>query len=263
MSVLSHWPLNWWMASTSGLEKKGAVVISDPLVGVSGAIAGIVGRAAALPFAPPGEKGLVQTLLRRGPQMGMWFWLYVPLQAAITQEFFDPGQKAFSTFYMGAFAGYWMRFFLNPFGRVHEESVRMGSSYLHAARTMKGKGILHFWYTAHPLLANFAYFGMLAVGVEGARRFLERKGAPVDDPLSNAAVCGVAGGAGAAFASTVTYKYSKSRYAGTVIHDSVLLRGLAPTLMKEVPMMAVTFGTFALLQSVLAPHHNPRGGLGY
>lgn len=81
----------------------------------------------------------------------------------------------------------------------------------------------------------------------------------VSTAVCNTTIAGVA----ALVASTACYPYSAHRYLQTVIYDSALCRGLVPTLLKEVPMMAATFGTFALIEPILSWRHGVRCGFGY
>jgi hypothetical protein len=106
------------------------------------------------------------------------------------------------------------------------------------------------------------YFGLFFTFFEGCRRFIERNFI-TQDSVKNAVLTNtVAAGIGAAAATTIAYPYSLKRYVHTVIHDSSICRGLAPTLMKEVPMSATIFGTFTLLQSILTPDYGVRAGFG-
>ncbi|CUF24753.1 Hypothetical protein, putative [Bodo saltans] len=168
-----------------------------------------------------------------------------------------------ATFFIGFLAGLVMRVICNPINRVRDESLRTGESFLTTAQSLRKKTYLQFYYTTPNILANALYIGVLMVCFEGIRRFMERNGASTDNYLSVVATNTVAGGAAAAVASTVTYPYSAHRYLQTVIHDSAICRGLPATLLKEVPMMAVSFGVFSALQPVIAPHHGKRVGFGY
>lgn len=71
------------------------------------------------------------------------------------------------------------------------------------------------------------------------------------------------GGIAAAVATTLCYPYSAHAYVQTVIHNSALCRGFIPTLRKEVPLMALSFGIFSMLQPLLSPRHGVRCGFGY
>eukprot|EP00744_Colponema_vietnamica_P016075 GILI01022544.1.p1 GENE.GILI01022544.1~~GILI01022544.1.p1 ORF type:complete len:262 (+),score=41.22 GILI01022544.1:29-814(+) len=237
--------------------------LADPTPMICGAIAGGVGRALVLPIDMGGAKGPIQTVVRRVPQYALLFGLYVPTCAALNKKVADPEKKAATTLMCGALAGYYMRLWTNPINRTFHEASRMGVSPLDAAKAMKAKTLLQFWYTGHPLIANAIYFGSLMMCFEGTRRFLERNGAPAGTPVGNALTNGTAGAVGALVASTVTYPVSATRYAKTVIHDSAICRGMLPTLAKEVPMSFIVFGTYSLLQSAIASHHSARGGFGY
>lgn len=215
----------------------------------------------------------------------------------------DPRSKMLTTFMIGAFAGLNMRLVCNPVSRVLDESARIGKSPMDTARMMKNRTILQFWYTTPNLIANAVYFGTLFTVFEGLRRFNERNFVPIvryqleqDDALlvgegGQVQVVGgskrrhgpavvdhnwswknytatvasnfVLGGAAATVATTVCYPISAHQYMQTVIHDSAICRGLVPTLMKEVPMVAVMFGTFSAIQPLLAPRHGVRCGFGY
>lgn len=235
----------------------------DPTPLVCGAIAGGVGRALTLPFDMGGKKGVAPTIMRRIPQYGLLLGLYVPATAAINYKVDQPETKMMTTFMCGALAGFYMRLWTNPINRVCSESARTGAGFIDTAKALKAKTILQFWYTGHPLFSNAFYFGTLMTCFEGTRRFLERNGAPTGSPLANAATNGTAGAVGAFVASTVAYPFSAHTYRSTVIHPSVVCRGLGPTLLKEVPLSFFVFGTFSFLQSAVSSRHAARGGFGY
>jgi hypothetical protein len=245
------------------LENRGAIVFADPFVFLSGGIAGAAGRAAAISFDKGGPKGPVQAVYRRIPQFGVLMWIYVPLSSKISVDIDEPGHKMFSTFFIGFLAGLVMRVICNPVNRVRDEAMRTGDSFLVTAQALRKKTYLQFYYTTPNILVNAFYCGVLMVCFEGIRRFMERNGASTDNYFSVVATNTVAGGAAAAVASTVCYPYSAHRYLQTVIHDSAICRGLPATLLKEVPMMAVSFGAFSALQPLFAPHHGKRVGFGY
>lgn len=253
----------WTMDKFKKLEGRGGIVFSDPFVFLSAGIAGFAGRAAAIPFDQGGPKGPFQACYRRIPQFGILMWLYVPLSSKINADITDPGHKMFTTFFLGSLAGYFMRVICNPVNRVRDESMRTGDTFFNTARTLKNKTYLQFYYTTPNLIANSLYCGTLMVCFEGIRRFMERNGCSTDSYASVVLTNTVAGGAAATIASTVCYPYSAHRYLQTVIHDSALCRGLPATLVKEVPMMAVSFGVFSALQPLFAPHHGKRVGFGY
>lgn len=71
------------------------------------------------------------------------------------------------------------------------------------------------------------------------------------------------GGVATAVASTVTYPYNAHRYTQTVIHISSICCGLGATLLKEVPLMAPTFGMFSALEPLPSPKHGVRCGFDY
>jgi hypothetical protein len=253
-----------WVADKfKKLESRGSVVFADPFVFLSGGLAAIAGRAAAIPFDQGGPKGPVQAIYRRIPQFGIVMWVYVPLASKINVDIAEPGHKMFSTFFIGFLAGLVMRVICNPVNRIRDESLRTGENFLTTAKSLRSKTYLQFYYTTPNILAGALYYGVLMVCFEGIRRFMERNGASTDSYLSVVATNTVAGGAAAAVASTVAYPYSAHRYLQTVIHDSAICRGLPATLLKEVPMMAVSFGVFSALQPVIAPHHGKRVGFGY
>lgn len=237
--------------------------LTDPTPLVCGAIAGGVGRALILPIDMGGSKGPIQTVIRRVPQYALLFGLYVPVCATLNKKVTDPQKKAATTLMCGALAGFYMRLWTNPINRIFSEASRMGVSPQVAAKALKNKTILQFWYTGHPMMANAMYFGALMTCFEGTRRLFERNGAPAGEPVSNALTNGAAGAVGALVASTVTYPISANSYAQTVIHDSAICRGMIPTLAKEVPLAFFVFGTYSYLQSTIASHHRARGGFGY
>lgn len=253
----------WTADKLKKIEKRGAIVFADPFVFISGGVAGAVGRAAALPFDHGGAKGPFQACYRRIPQFGILMWLYVPLSSRVNVDIDEPGQKLFSTFFLGALAGFFMRVICNPVNRVRDESLRTGESFIQTALSLKRKTILQFYYTTPNLVANSIYCGVLLATFEGTRRFMERNGASTDNLGSVVLTNTVAGGVAATVASTACYPYSAHRYLQTVIHDSAICRGLPATLLKEVPMMAVSFGVFSALQPIFAPHHGKRVGFGY
>ncbi|KPA83279.1 putative mitochondrial hypothetical protein [Leptomonas pyrrhocoris] len=286
---------------TIKIEKETFKTFTDPGTFLSGAIAGGVGRAAAIPFDQGGKKGIQQTIGRRMPQFGLLMMFYCPIAHKLLPGLeHDPRSKMLTTFMIGAAAGFNMRLLCNPISRVLDESLRTGKQPLDVARILKNKTILQFWYTTPNLLGNAFYFGTLFTVFEGLRRFNERNLVPIrryegeDEVLlmgddgqvqvvskphtapavvdhnwswrnyamtvtSNFAV----GGAAATVASTVCYPFSAHQYMQTVIHDSAICRGLVPTLMKEVPMVAMMFATFSAIQPLLAPRHGVRCGFGY
>jgi hypothetical protein len=284
------------------IEKETFKTFTDPGTFLSGAIAGGVGRVAAIPFDQGGKKGIQQTVARRMPQFGLLMMFYCPIAHKLLPGLeTDPKSKMLTTFMIGAAAGFNMRFLCNPVSRVMDESLRTGKPPLDVVRILKNKTILQFWYTMPNLLANAVYFGTLFTVFEGMRRFNERNFVPIqrkredDDEIllmgddgqvqvvtkphtgpsvvdhnwswrnytATVASNFVVGGAAATVASTVCYPLSAHQYMQTVIHDSALCRGLLPTLLKEVPMMAVAFATFSALQPLLAPRHGVRCGFGY
>ncbi|KAK7201106.1 hypothetical protein NESM_000171200 [Novymonas esmeraldas] len=277
--------------------------LTDPGTFLSGAIAGGLGRAIAVPFDQGGPKGFAQTVGRRMPQFGCLMMFYCPIAHKLLPGLEgDPQSKMLTTFLIGAFAGLNMRLVCNPISRTMDESQRIGKSPMDTARLMKNKTILQFWYTTPNLIANAVYFGTLFTVFEGLRRFNERNFMPIvqNEAAEETLVMGddgqvqivgapprrtgpavvdhnwnwknytttiasnfVLGGAAATVASTVCYPLSAHQYMQTVIHDSAICRGLVPTLLKEVPMVAVTFGAFSALQPLLAPRHGVRCGFGY
>ncbi|KAG5498719.1 hypothetical protein JKF63_03007 [Porcisia hertigi] len=285
------------------IEKETPKTLTDPGTFLSGAIAGGLGRAAALPFDQGGPKGLVQTVGRRLPQFGFLMMFYCPIAHKLLPGLEqDPLSKMSATFMVGALAGLNMRLVCNPISRVLDESRRLGRSPMDTVRVMKNKTILQFWYTTPNLISNAAYFGTLFTIFEGLRRFNERNLVPIeqnDSPGETPAmetsdevqIVGytpsrrgpavvdhnwnwrnytttvasnfVLGGAAATVASTICYPLSAHQYMQTVIHDSAICRGLVPTLLKEVPMVAVMFGTFSAVQPLFAPRHGVRCGFGY
>ncbi|AAZ11912.1 uncharacterized protein TEOVI_000100300 [Trypanosoma equiperdum] len=261
------------------IERQKLAVLRDPLVLVTGSMAGLAGRAVALPFDEGGNKGPKRALQRRAPQFGILMWFYVPVSARLLPGTeVNPPYKAFTTFMIGAVAGFVMRLICNPINRVSDECLRTGDSFRKTCQIFRSKTILQFFYTTPPLMVNAVYFGTLLTVFEGLRRFCERNrilplrverdssGKEIINFVNHFTVGvghTVVGGVAAAVASTVCYPLSAHFYQQTVIHDSAICRGLMPTLRKEVPMMAVSFGVFSLLQSLLARHHGPRAGFGY
>ncbi|CAD2218053.1 hypothetical protein AGDE_05379 [Angomonas deanei] len=297
----------WVIGRVNKIENATLKSITDPGTFISGALAGAVGRMAALPFDKGGPKGIQQTILRRMPQMGCLMMFYCPVARKIlpgTEK--EPRTKLLATFLVASMAGFNMRFFTNPITRVLDESARSGKSPKEVAKIFKNKTILQFWYCSPNLLANALYFGTLLTVFEGLRRFSERNILPLREntaeelqsegihlqadgaivpvvdaakpvPVSKSffvefnpqnyatqvAQNFVIGGVAATVASTICYPFSAHQYLQTVIHDSAICRGLIPTLLKEVPMMATFFATFSLIQPILAPRHGARCGFGY
>lgn len=289
------------LGRTIKIEKETFKTFTDPGTFLSGAIAGGMGRAAAYPFDHGGKKGFTQTIGRRMPQYGLLMMFYCPVAHKLLPGLEEnPRSKLLTTFMIGAAAGFNMRFLSNPISRVMDESLRTGKPPMDVARILKNKTILQFWYTMPNLLANAVYYGTLFTVFEGLRRFNERNFVPIirneaegemllmgDDGQAHlvtpqhagpsvvdhnwswrnytttVASNFVVGGAAATVASTVCYPLSAHQYMQTVIHDSAMCRGLIPTLMKEVPMVAVMFATFSAVQPLLAPRHGVRCGFGY
>ncbi|KAH9579792.1 hypothetical protein LSM04_001587 [Trypanosoma melophagium] len=269
----------WTFDRLNKIQRRSSIIFTDPFVFLSGGLAGLAGRAAVIPFDKGGVKGPAQACYRRMPQFGLLMWFYVPLASQLlpgTER--DPAFKAFTTFVLGTFAGFMMRLICNPVNRVRDECLRTGESFLKTCQRFKSKTVLQFFYTTPPLMANAIYFGTLMTVFEGLRRFCERNriipihiekdkngkdifnaGNYATVALGNTLVGGVAAGV----ASTLCYPLSAHAYHQTVIHDSAICRGLLPTLRKEIPMMAVSFGVFSLLQPIIAPHHGTRVGFGY
>lgn len=270
---------------------------------LSGAVAGGVARAAVLAIDRGGTKGAAQTVGRRVPQMGFLMMFYVPVAANLLPGLEkNPFAKMCTTFLVASMAGFNMRLVTNPISRVLDEARRTGKSPQEVCRVFKSKTILQFWYTGPNLFANALYFGTMLTVFEGLRRYAERNWFPIQrnaveetvvmqngevqlvetpapekkgtlavvDRNFNAhnyrttiATNFVLGGTAAAVASTVCYPYSAHRYLQTVIYDSAICRGLLPTLAKEVPMMAVFFATFSVLQPLFSSRHGTRCGFGY
>lgn len=253
----------WTLDKFKKLENRGSIVFTDPFVFLSAGIAGAAARAAVVPLDAGGAKGPGQAIYRRIPQFGILMWLYVPLSSQINPDITDPRHKMFSTFFIGFLAGTIMRIICNPINRVRDEVLRTQEPFLTTARKLKNKTILQFYYTTPNIFANGLYCGVLMTAFEGFRRFAERNFATVDNKASVVLTNTVAGAAAATVASCVCYPYSAHRYLQTVIHDSAICRGLGPTLLKEVPLMALSFGIFSALQPIFAPHHGKRVGFGY
>lgn len=274
----------WAVSNFFKAEKNTIKSLSDPGTFISGAVAGGAARMLTLSVDQGGAKGVKQTVLRRMPQMGCLLLFYTNCAAQqLPGTETQPRTKMAATFLLASCAGFNMRFVCNPISRIGDESIRTGSSAMSTIKTFKSKTILQFWYCGPNLVANALYFGVLLTTFEGLRRFTERnfislapkrlsvnaeegagnRGVSFGTYTANAGINFVCGGLAAGFASTVCYPYSAHRYMQTVIHDSALCRGLAPTLLKEVPQIAVAFGIFSLLQPILSPRHGVRCGFGY
>lgn len=283
----------WAISSLMRIESNTFKSVTDPGTFLSGALAGGIGRSLVLLQDKGGSKGAAKTVLRRLPQMGCLMLFYTASASkALPGTEKDPARKMATTFLVGSMAGLNMRLFCNPITRVGDESARTGEKFLQTIRKFRSKTILQFWYCGPNLFANALYFGVLFTTFEGLRRFSERnfascrvvkstvngsagentsehgssiepKVANSDNYLSVAITNTICGGIAAAFASTVCYPYSAHQYMQTVIHDSALCRGLLPTIKKEVPLIAISFGTFSLLQPFFSPQHGPRCGFGY
>lgn len=249
------------LESVGKFEKHGINTLKDPISWIAGGIAGVVGRAAVIPLDQGGGKGPLHAIARRGPQTAILFGLYVPIASTMNSDTHNPQHKLLSTFVIGSVAGYWMRAITNPIGRILDESTRLGVGPRDAAKRMRSKTILHFYYCSPPLVANALYFGSLFTAFEGLRRFAERNGAPTDNVVSATLLNGLCGAAAATVASVATFPFSSHRYSQVVIHDSAIVRGLPATLMKEVPLMAVTFATFSFISQSINSYQ--RGGFGY
>ncbi|CCW61610.1 unnamed protein product [Phytomonas sp. EM1] len=273
----------------------------DPGTFISGALAGGLARSCVISIDKGGPKGTVQSVCRRMPQLGFLMMFYAtPASHMLPGLEETPFTKMVTTFLVAACAGFNMRFVCNPISRVADESLRTGKSWLQVARILNGKTILQFWYTGPNFFANALYYGMLLTVFEGLRRFSERNFFPIQRGVGGSSRAAITsgdhsqvgssptasssrppqqygsdiymrtaltnffiGGVSAGVASTLCYPYSAHRYLQTVIYDSAICRGLGQTLAKEVPMMAVFFGTFSLLQPIFAPHHGVRCGFGY
>lgn len=283
----------WVVSSLMKIENNTFTSVTDPGTFLSGALAGSIGRALVLRQDNGGSKGAVKAVFRRAPQMGCLMLFYTASASKVlpgTEK--DPARKMAATFLVGSMAGFNMRLFCNPITRVGDESARTGQSFLQTIRKFRSKTILQFWYCGPNLFANALYFGVLFTTFEGLRRFSERnfascraqkstvdsstgenameqcsstvpKIANTNSYLSVAITNTICGGFAAAFATTVSYPYSAHQYMQTVIHDSALCRGLLPAIKKEVPLIAISFGTFSLLQPFFSPQHGPRCGFGY
>jgi hypothetical protein len=245
------------------VERKLSSVVTDPFIFLSGGIAGAAGRLAALPFDHGGVKGSMNAVYRRAPQFGLLMWFYVPTASTTLPQVYDPVQKMTTTFLIGAFSGFFMRAICNPVNRTRDEAIRLNTNFLSAANYLRKKTVLQFYYTTPNLFANALYFGALMTCFEGLRRFMERNGVPQETNLQVVMTNTVAAAGAATVASCVTYPYSAHRYLQTVIHDSAICRGLGATLLKEIPMMAVSFGVFSVLTPIVSPKHSKYAGFGY
>ncbi|CCW68091.1 unnamed protein product [Phytomonas sp. Hart1] len=276
--------------------------LQDPGIFLSGALAGGFARGGVLVIDRGGLKGATQAVGRRTLQLGILMMFYISPASHMLPDLEDtPFIKMATTFLVAACAGFHMRFICNPISRVMDESLRTGMPWHQVMRMLYNKTILQFWYVGPNFFANAFYYGTLLTVFEGLRRFSERNNFPLPKdgyPLQaitasstedhsqvgfsstffsntfhlqyssyiymrTAATNFFIGGVSAAVASTFCYPYSAHRYLQTVIHDSAICRGLGSTLAKEVPMMAIFFGTFSLLQPILVPHHGIRCGFGY
>nr|CCC48511.1 conserved hypothetical protein [Trypanosoma vivax Y486] len=269
--------VGWTFDRIFKVQRETFTVLRDPVILVTAGAAGFVGRAATLSIDNGGPKGGKHACCRRASQFGILMWVYVPVASRMLPGTeCDPSFKAFTTFIIGAISGLTMRIVCNPLNRVLDECLRTGNSVSTVCRALRNKTVLQFYYTTPPLLGNALYFGTLLTVFEGLRRFSERSRLlPMKKDESGVAVlsarnCAIAtvghtviGGAAAFVASVLCYPISAHVYQQTVIHDSAICRGLLPTLRKEVPLMAVSFGMFSLFQSLFAPHHGARAGFGY
>lgn len=290
----------WALYRAYKIEKETFKSVMHPGTFLSGALAGAVARATVLPIDRGGPKGASQAMLRRMPQMGCLMLFYVPIAGTLlpgTEK--SPGGKMCTTFLIAAMAGFNMRLLCNPLSRVLDEAHRTGKPPVDICRIFKTNTILQFWYTGPNLIVNALYFGTLLTVFEGLRRFSERNWLPIkknaiqetimldsgeievietpapaglgvidrnfsmDNYVATIGANFVIGGTAAAVASTVCFPYSAHRYMHTVIHDSAICRGLLPTLVKEVPMMAVFFAAFSAFQPIFAARHGTRCGFGY
>ena len=244
------------------LELHGIAPLTDPASFISGGIAGAAARAAVIPFDAGGVKGPIQTVGRRVPHYAIMLGLYVPLSSRINCQMEHPTEKLFTTFFLGTLTGMWVRLICNPVNRLLDEAARMEVGLLQAAKVMKNKTWLQFYYTSPPIFAGGIYIGVLLTCFEGIRRFIERQGVSQENVVLAAFTNAAAGGIAAGVSSTLCYPYSSHRYLQTVIHDSAICRGIGATLMKVVPMTAFAFGMFSLCQPLLAPHLGKRSGFG-
>lgn len=183
------------------VEKETLKTFTDPGTFLSGAVAGGAGRAVAFAVDPGSGKGFSQTVGRRMPQFGLLMMFYCPVAHQLLPGLeADPPSKLFTTFIIGACAGFNMRLFTNPISRVMDESARTGKAPIDVARLLKSKTILQFWYTTPNLFANALYFGTLFTVFEGLRRFTERNFLPLHpaEPVVEEGAVVVVGGNGEA-----------------------------------------------------------------
>jgi hypothetical protein len=227
---------------------------------VAGSIAGALARAAVLPIDMGGQKGPVVTLFRRSVHWGLVFSLYITWHQEKYRAY-DAKQKwyrrrAWDAFVCGGTAGLLARFLTAPLYRVadHAEfhSVTQAQALRHIV-THQG-GVLGLWQNQHPLLAAFWHTGSLFMFFEIGRRTADNLGIEAN-PATNAVI----GGCASALSSTITYKWSWRRYQYCVLNDSAIIRGLLPTLAKEVPMTAAAFGAYTALQPIIAPGYKNHG----
>jgi len=224
-------------------------ILLDPGTFFCGGIAGTVGRAAVLPLDSTG--GAARCVYRKAPQFAMILWMYPHVRSS------NPLYAAVA----GASCGGLTQAIANPFNAVRDHAERQGVSNITALGQLRKKGALHLWVGQPPVLANALYWGVLFGTYQLFHPyFAEESKAMKGTEVLQAAI---GGGVSAAVASSLTFSFSNSTYASTLSRPFIFQNGRFATLAKEVPMVAMVFGTFVMLQSVVnsGNKHGYGGGL--
>lgn len=261
-------PLHYGVAGLKQTATSLSALFTDPSPLASGAVAGVVARAAVLPVDAGARKGMAATLRLRGAYFALLAWAYVPLHRRAQFEFTTADTPAemrmYRTMLCGAFAGLTARFLLNPYLKARGVAMRYGMDTVDASRNIRASylGTAGFFTNEHPIMCNAAYTCLLFTSFEAMRRVADADGYVPRNVVGQALAHAVIGGTASALASTLTYRMSYPAYADVMIRESSVLQGRRMALVKEVPMMAVFFGAFTVAQAVVSPHHM-RAGFGY
>lgn len=228
---------------------------------LAGTLAGAAARVAVLPIDQGGAKGPVVAVVRRSLHFGLLFSIYIPLhqgrhEKLRTAKHKNAAQRAADAFVCGGIAGLVSRFLTAPFYRVADHAERHACTQQAAFKHIVAyqAGYLGLWQTQHPLLAAFWHTGAVFLLFEMGRRTADNLNIG-NGPVENAVI----GGTAAAIASAATFDWSRRRYTSCVLNESAILRGLGPTLAKEVPLWTVAFGLFTVLQPAVAPGYRNYG----
>lgn len=228
---------------------------------ICGSISGLCARAVVLPFDMGGQKGPLVTLFRRSIHHGIVFALYFPKvqdknKIPRISYYKSYPRRVFETFTAAGTAGLVARLLTAPFYRIADHAMINGGTQFEALKfiVMNQGGVLGLWQTQHPLLAAFWHTGAVFACFETGRRLADNLQI-ADNAAVNAGIGGVAGFVG----STLTYKWSWRRYQSCVLNNSAIVRGLFPTLLKEVPLTAGVFGLWTFLQPQVAPGYSHHG----